>query len=243
MARSEASVPVSEAATPSVRHQQILDAAARIFFLKGFDATSIQDIADEVGMLKGSLYHYIDTKEDLLVALIEEFNSVATQNLQEWLAVEGDSLARLRVFIHGLVVQTCQRHERAALFHHEFRALSKERRAKVIESRHVYERTLRELIVTGQDEGSICPDIEPKMAAMWLLGMVNSLYQWYRPDGAMSPDELAQGCADMVIAALHCSPATHRPGHRSALGGGPVVDSGDQRAPTRSRRPRRRTQG
>src|SRR3954451_11837461 len=80
------------------RERQIIDAATRIFQERGYDATTIQAIADDVGILKGSLYYYIETKEDLLFRISEEVHMGLAANL-DTAEAEGDPLERLRTFI------------------------------------------------------------------------------------------------------------------------------------------------
>ena len=84
---------------PRRRQQEILEAAARVFHEKGYESTSIQDIADSVGILKGSLYYYITSKEDLLFEIIQGVHEEALKNLDRTAAVEGDALQKIRAFV------------------------------------------------------------------------------------------------------------------------------------------------
>ena len=90
--------------------------------------------------------------------------------------------------------------------------------ALIIEERDVYEQFLRDLIQQGQQEGVICTDLDPKFATLAILGTFNWMYQWYRPSGDRSPDEIATILADFLLPTLACTPATHVPGHHSAIG-------------------------
>src|SRR3954471_18714428 len=83
---------------PRRRQQEILEAAARVFHEKGYESTSIQDIADAVGILKGSLYYYIDSKEDLLYEILEGIHAEALESVRKATA-EGDPLQRIRAFV------------------------------------------------------------------------------------------------------------------------------------------------
>src|SRR3954463_16258741 len=84
---------------PRRRQQEILEAAARVFHEKGYESTSIQDIADAVGILKGSLYYYITSKEDLLFEILQSVHEEALENLAQIDATPGDALQRLRAFV------------------------------------------------------------------------------------------------------------------------------------------------
>jgi hypothetical protein len=119
------------------------------------------------------------------------------------------------------------------VFFHDFRSLSKERRKQIVEARDLYDALIRGLIREGQEESVICPDIDPKVAALGVMGMLNWIYQWYVPRGPRSVAEIADEFANLVVNGLACTPATHVPGHRSLVGALPEVPT-----PTPSRSPR-----
>ena len=204
--------------TPRKRQAEIFAAAARIFHEKGYDATSIQDIADEVGLLKGSLYYYIESKDDLLYAILKDAHEQALENLKRTEDVEGDALTKIRAFVIAHITFSTENLVEMGVFFHDFRSLSAERQQEIVEARDAYERALRDLIVEGQREGVICVDIEPKLATIGILGLLNWIYHWYRAGGELHPLDVANEYANFVIAGLQCSPATHVKGHRSTLG-------------------------
>jgi AcrR family transcriptional regulator len=202
---------------PRRRQQEILEAAARVFHEKGYESTSIQDIADSVGILKGSLYYYITSKEDLLFEIIQGVHEEALKNLERTAAVEGDALQKIRAFVVVHFTHNALNLVKMAVFFQDFRSLNGERRQVIVEERDLYDNFLRDLIRQGQDEGIVCPDIEPKLAAITVLGMMNWIYHWYRPGGELSAPEIANAYADFVVAGLACDRATHKPGHRRQL--------------------------
>lgn len=200
------------------RKLEIFQAAARIFHEKGYEQTTMQDIAEAVGMLKGSLYHYIQSKEHLLYEITYEAHKSSFENLRRVRELEGTSLVRIRGFVLAHVTFNIDRLAGIAVFFHDFRALTREHRAELILLRKEYEGFLRQLIDEGRDEGTVCPEIDAKIASFGILGLVNWIYLWYDPEGRVSPPELADAFADFVIAGLECDPGTHRPGHRTAAG-------------------------
>ena len=103
------------------------------------------------------------------------------------------------------------------VFFQDFRSLSGERRQIIVEERDKYDTFLRDLIRAGQKDGSVCRDIDAKLTAITILGMLNWIYQWYRPGGELDAVEIANAYGDFVAAGLACDPATHTPGHRRAL--------------------------
>ena len=184
------------------RRSEVLAAATRVFHEKGYEASSIQDVADELGILKGSLYYYIDSKEDLLFAIIEEVHRSTMQRLERWLVVDGDTLVKLRLFLRWQVLTYCRDVEKVGVFLHDFRSLSPENQAKILAERDRYDRVLRDLLRAGQDEGSVAQDLDPKLTAMAIFGMMNWISTWWQPDGPNTPEELADQLTDLALAGV-----------------------------------------
>ena len=113
---------------PRRRQQEILEAAAQVFHEKGYESTSIQDIADSVGILKGSLYYYITSKEDLLFEIIQGVHEEALKNLDRTAAIEGDALQKIRAFVVIHVTHNALNLVKMAVFFQDFRSLNGARR-------------------------------------------------------------------------------------------------------------------
>ena len=200
------------------RKQEVVDVAARVFHEKGYGSSSIQDIADGVGILKGSLYYYIDSKEDLLYEILRGVHEEAFQQIEEAVAAEKATMARLRAFVVALFTFHTENLIRIGVFFSDFRSLNPERQEAIIRERDRYDKLLRDVIRQGQEEEVICPDLDPKVTALAILGMVNWIHQWYKPGGGRSARTIAEAYADFALAGVACSPATHVSGHRRLLG-------------------------
>jgi AcrR family transcriptional regulator len=200
------------------RRQELIDAAAKIFQDKGYEAASIQDVADALGILKGSVYYYIDSKEDLLFAAIQEVHESALANMERIRELDEDAFTLIRLFIESHVRHVSENLVKATVFFHDFRSLDPERRAYIVEERDSYDAFLRQLIARGQAEGLVCKDVDPKIATLAILGMMNWTYQWFRVGGGMDSSAIGRQFADFALAALACDPATHKPRHRNTLG-------------------------
>lgn len=200
------------------RRQELIDVAAGIFHEKGYDATSIQDVAEALGILKGSIYYYIDSKEDLLFEVVQEVHETALANMERLRKLDVAPSVKLRMFVQNHVRHIIDNLVKAAVFFHDYSSLSSERRQYIVRERDQYDEFLRKLIRDAQANKVVCPDVDPKLASFAVLGMMNWTYQWYRQDEKLSADAVATGLADMVLAGLVCDPATHRAGHRSASG-------------------------
>ncbi len=195
---SDETVESSEADSTG-RRREIIDAAARIFRDKGYSATSIQDVAQAVDILKGSLYYYIDSKEDLLFEVIQEVHQDGLANLEEAKKVTGSALEKIHSFVARHASFNAGNLAKMTVFFQDFKSLSDERRKVIVEERDLYDEYLRGLIAAGQDEGSVLSSVDPKISAFWILGGMNWMYQWYRADGAQSLDEIAEAFADLAV--------------------------------------------
>lgn len=202
------------AGAPRRRQREILDAAARVFHEKGYESTSIQDIADSVGILKGSLYYYIASKEDLLYEIIEGVHQEGLKKLERIAALEGTALQRVRAFVVAHTLHNAENIVRMGVYIKDFRSLSRERQRVIEKERDTYDAFLRDLIREGQRDGTVCRDLDAKMMAIAILGMLNWMHQWYRPQGEWSAAEIADSFADFVVSGLACDPDTHFANHK-----------------------------
>ena len=192
------------------RYNQIYESAARLFYEKGYASTSLQDLANAVGLQKGSLYHYIDSKEDLLFGITEYAHSFFVELLNGVEELELTPLEKIERMVRLHVEFAAEHFHVTAAFYNDRSALSKERQLRVVDTRDAYENKLRCLIKDGQDAGQIAKDLDPKIAAFGLLGMVNWINQWYKSEGALTPRELADAFTTMCIRAL-LPPVDERP--------------------------------
>ena len=203
--------PVRDRARPSSakarkREQEIYELAAEIFHRKGYAATTLQDIAEAAGMLKGSLYYYIDSKEDLLYRITMSIHEDAHANLLRAQAVDGAPVEKLRALIEGHVLSFGRRLTWIRVFYTEYGALSGERRQEIMDERHGYERFVENLIRQGQADGSFCPELDLRIVSNATLTLVNTVYLWYRPEAGTPIETVARTYANFVIRGLRCAP-------------------------------------
>ena len=186
----------------SGRYQQILDVAAEIFYEKGYAATSIQDIATRAGLLKGSLYHYISSKEDLLLGVMGDFHDAIIEISDEIVAGTPDAGTALRRLIEAHVAYNARHRIRGGVCYNEFRSLSHDNWQRILDIRDRYERTVRGVIVRAQKEGSVRADADARVATFAILGAINSLHHWYREGGPLSPEDVGRQYADTLLDGL-----------------------------------------
>jgi AcrR family transcriptional regulator len=163
------------------RDSEVLEAAVKIFWEKGYANTSVQDVADALGMLKGSLYYYIESKERLLEKIFDDSHaelSVIAERAKTDDAPAADRTAR---FLFEYAMWTLTHLERAGLYAREWRYASDALKTSLAEQQRYYDRTLRELLVEGQQEGSISADVDPRGASLFIWAAFTGLPDWYRP--------------------------------------------------------------
>jgi AcrR family transcriptional regulator len=190
------------------RQAQILETAARVFCEKGYEKASMGDIALAMKMTKAGVYHHIDSKEELLAAIIAYGMEIFERQVLDRVTPIRDPLERLRATLRGhLLLVLRDRTKEVTVILHESSALPAAARTTVNVRKKRYirflEKTIRELVMR-----KIARPVDPSIAAFALLGMVNWTYQWYRPGGRLSEVELADSMTDFYLNGLLAAPTT-----------------------------------
>jgi AcrR family transcriptional regulator len=178
------------------RRDQILEEAARLFGRRGYHATSMRDIGEATGMLAGSLYAHISSKEDLLHEIVLR---AANRFLAELEAITAEDLTpedRLRRAMRAHVAVVASNVDAAWVFHHEWKSLTGERLAEIRRLRRRYERMWDDVV------GGLPGATDHRFARLLVLSAANWTYTWYRPAGPLSPEEVADRFTDLLLAGL-----------------------------------------
>ncbi|MEV4123578.1 TetR/AcrR family transcriptional regulator [Nocardia sp. NPDC049707] len=199
------------------RVQEVLDAAADAFLANGYDATSMQDIADAVGIMKGSLYYYVASKEDFLFQIIEPAYITALDAVAPLSDDPRASLDRLTDFVHSHVLFVAANLRTFRIRLREFSQLSPLRQKQLSRSEDEYYAVLMGIMRDGVDSGDIDPDIDVRLSSVAIIGMLNSMTEWYSAGGKYSPQELACQLAGMVLTSLGSDAAVLATGGPEAL--------------------------
>ena len=197
------------------RWEMILTAAADVFFKKGYQAATTNDVAAAAGIRGASLYYYIDSKEDLLYALTERVHANGLAYLDKPELHEGDARSRLAAFVDSWVARLDVDRQWSLLVEREFRTLSGERLASVVEKRARHERVLRSIIQDGVDEGVFDSSTSPGMATQVIFQLLNYTTLWHRPEGPLTFVEVGAWERDFILKGLGADPAP-RPKKRAA---------------------------
>jgi TetR/AcrR family transcriptional regulator, cholesterol catabolism regulator len=181
------------------RSGDVIEAAVRVFHKKGYASASIQDVAAEVGVLKGSLYHYIDSKEDLLARIFEDSAGHFEAMLTEAAALDAPPVERLRSFARDCSLWYLQNIERVGIYVKEWEHLSGKRRKEVVRIRMDYEAKLAELIGDVKTAGAAASELDVNYATYFIFGALNGLPDWYRRRGPDSAEQIADGYAGLIV--------------------------------------------
>lgn len=183
------------------RKDQIVAVAKDLFHAKGYHATSVRDIADALGILSGSLYAHISSKEDLLHAIADEAADQFIAEVTPLLDAAGTAAERLQMAMRKHMQVIAENLSTASVFFHEWRSLDPDRREAIKKKRQQVEAVFRQLIEEGIASGEF-GGVDPKFATLLVLSALNWTYQWYSPDGPLGPEEIADKYSELVLAGL-----------------------------------------
>jgi AcrR family transcriptional regulator len=175
--------------------------ATRLFRERGFHATSMQDLAQALRMNRGSLYHYIVGKDELLWLILVRAFDLLEARVVPILASGTPPVDRIRGAIREHLRVAADHADELSLIQIELRSLSPEHRAQMIERRNAYEALWRAAISEGIADGSL-RDFDVRLAGIGILSACNWFTQWYRPNGSLSVDEVAERFCDLFLTGL-----------------------------------------
>ena len=170
--------------------EDVVAAAGRLFSARGYHGTSMRDLASELGLIGSSLYSHIESKADLLVEVVERGAGLFQESADRAIAASGDGATRLRALVAGHVDVVLDHPDEVRTFLNEADALDPSHRAWVLAARDRYEHAYRMALEAGANDGSLRRDLDPRLAAIFLLSILNLLERWYRPNGRLSRREL-----------------------------------------------------
>lgn len=182
------------------KKQLILEQARILFWKKGYDRTSIRDMARACGFEPGNIYNYFHSKEQLLYEILrEEVERFAASIKHLESSSASNPVERLRLLIHNsLNLVLGRRLSSRLLFDAEIRHLSPSHRKKVIELRDTYDRILRSIIRDGKQTGDFA-DIDVELMGFYIASMIVRTRVWYSPQGRLSPHEIADSMFELIM--------------------------------------------
>jgi AcrR family transcriptional regulator len=185
---------------PGYSLDSLLDVAVAAFNERGYDATSMDELAARLGITKSAIYHHVSSKVDLLRLALDRALDALFAVTEEPGATTGRAIDRLEHVVRGSVhVLTAELAFVTLLL--RVRGNSEVERT-ALQRRREFDRIVTDLVRAAEDEGDVRPDVDPAVTSRLLFGTVNSLTEWYRPDGGLSADDLADALVTTTFEGL-----------------------------------------
>ena len=199
---AEASAPKrSRRGRPGYDRETLINKATEVFVSRGYDGTSMDTVARELGITKSAIYHHVTSKEELLHLAISRGvraldSAVETESLRE----NVNALERLRLAVRASVVILIEYHHSVTLLLRVRGNSPLEREA--LEARRNIDAKVRALVEAAITEGGLRSDFTPGLITRLLFGMVNSITEWYRPSYPVDPETIAEAGTTMAVQGL-----------------------------------------
>jgi len=188
----------------SKRHLEIIDVSAELFLKRGFNAVGVAEICDAVGLGRGALYHYIGSKDQLLLDIQERVLGPIDWFVDEILKLNKGPLVGLRLVSHVLLEITTQRLAHVWVYQHDYRILDGDDRVRFVERRASIEMVVRDLIANAMAEGSFNAG-NAQLRALEFFNHHNYTYQWFQPGGEWSAAELSAIYSRTLMTGFGCA--------------------------------------
>jgi TetR/AcrR family transcriptional regulator len=188
-----------------IKRQAIIREAAKVFNRRGSHGTTLDDVAERLGVTKTALYRYVQNKNDLLFACHEEAMEIAREAMDRGEAQGSTGLEKIRIGMKGYLREMIGAMGVPVLILEE-NALTGESAAKIFALRDAFETRMRRLVEEGIADGSIVP-LNPKLAIFMLLGAVHWVTKWYSPKGPWTADDVSDALMELVVRGLSATPS------------------------------------
>jgi AcrR family transcriptional regulator len=182
--------------------EDVVAAAGRLFAERGYHGTSMRDLGAELGLLGSSLYSHVAGKQELLVEVVERGAALFQAAAAAAVETDGDDTGRLRAFIAGHVDVVLDHIDETRTFLNEAEALDPEFRKRIVAARDAYEVQLRAVLAAGADSGTFRSDLDPKLAGIFVLSILNAVDRWYSEDGVIDRGDLVDQILGFLLVGI-----------------------------------------
>lgn len=181
-----------------LRQQELVYAAAKVFAERGYDQTTMQDLASSIGLATGALYHYFGSKEQLLIKICDQLMEPLLARARVIVAGAESPRDRLRELVRLWVATVVEYRDHMLVFQQERHAIESGAQWRGIrQSRKAFERLVENALKEAGATSTTGSD--SRLALLALLGMVNHTAQWYKPRGRLRPNEIADGYLSLLL--------------------------------------------
>jgi AcrR family transcriptional regulator len=184
-----------------MQRSEIIQAAAQIFRQKGYHAASMQDIADAVNLQKASLYHHVESKQDILLSIFDQVLDLIIEDLEQVVQSELSPDRKLRQAMQVYVARLTKDTDLAAVLLFDYRSLDPSSRARQNARRDAFEDLWRQIIREGIEKENF-RQVDEAVTVYALLGIQNWMMTWFRENGRLSAETLADQFSDLILGGL-----------------------------------------
>lgn len=182
--------------------EDVVRAAGRLFAERGFHGTSMRDLGSELGLLGSSLYSHVAGKSELLVEVVRRGATLFQSLADEVVSMDAAAVEQLRRLVRGHITIVVDNIDEARTILNEARFLPPDERTPIVEMRDRYEHAVRTVIERGVSRGEFDRSVDPALAAKHVLSLLNALERWYRPNGELSTDHIADDVFRFALGGL-----------------------------------------
>jgi AcrR family transcriptional regulator len=183
------------------KRREVIATAAKLFAERGYQATSMSELTAATGLAAGGLYHYIESKEELLILICDELLDPLLERARAIVATDAPPAEQLRALLHAWLAQIASHRDHMLVFAQERHVIEREPQwRRVRGQRKAFEQLLDDVLARGERDGTMHFD-DRAFTLLTLLGMVNYTPQWLRPRGRLTPAQIADGYCDTILAA------------------------------------------
>jgi len=200
------------------KQQEVVATAARLFAERGYHATSMQDLTEATGLAAGGLYHYIGSKEQLLIRICDELLEPLLERAREIVAREAPATEHLHELLRAWLAHVATHRDHMLVFAQERHVIEREPQwREVRRQRKAFERILDDVLARGEQDGTMA-FADRGLTLLALLGMVNHTATWLKPRGRLSAEQIADGWCDLLLKAGAPEGSAARTGAASPTG-------------------------
>lgn len=182
-----------------ITKQDIVEKSIKLFNEKSYSATSVQDIADALGVTKAALYYYVSSKEEILYEIFNQTMTTAEKRMEKLMQEEKPVEEQIRAIIFNHIMAVFDEAPNIAIFFTEKHHLAPANLDSITQRIRKYNGMIAKVFRQGVQEGVLNKNIDIVPTVYALLGMCNWLYHWYDPQGRLKPKELAECYADLLL--------------------------------------------
>ena len=190
--------PGSDAVSVDVIKQE----ATRLFAERTYPAVGIRDIAEAVGLLPGSLYVHIRSKDELLFLIVRDGIQLFLDAIEPVAHVAAPAGVRLQNAMGAYLAVAAEHQQQTRVAFHQWTYLQGDQRAVVVELRQSYEKLFADIVAEGVDSGDFRRPRSRRLAVLTIVGALNAAGDWFDPSGSMSVDDVAADLADTALRGL-----------------------------------------